>query len=243
MYIKKTWKFKNSIEVEKSYTARFGKKGMKHNPKINSTPEAMMKHNRKRAVDNLRRLIKFNFENGFHLVLTYRKTARPDPVQAHKNVSNFLRRMKYHLDKMGVEFKYIAVTEYENVAIHHHLIINNVPGMIELINKQWKHGQANFTSIYENEDVQTLAEYLVKQTDKTFRNNPATRLRYTRSRNLIVPEPKVEIIRANEFRKTPSVPAGYTLDVDSLVQGVSSVTGYEYQKYTLKKIQSVKKRR
>lgn len=243
MYIKKTWKFKNSIEVEKSYTARFGKKGMKHNPKINSTPEAMMKHNCKRATDKLRRMIKLNFENGFHVVLTYRKTNRPDQEQAHRNLTNFLRRMKYHLDKMGEEFKYIAVTEYENVAIHHHLIINNVPGMIELVNKQWKCGQANFTSIYEDEDVRTLAEYLIKEREKTFRMDPNAKQRYSSSRNLIIPEPKVEIIRANEFRKTPSVPAGYTLDVDSLVQGVSSVTGYEYQKYTLKKIQSVRKRR
>ena len=41
---------------------------------------------------------------------------------------------------------------------------------------------------------------------------------------------------ANSFRKEPSVPKGYILDRDSYVYGVSEVTGYEYQKYTLIKI-------
>ena len=119
MYIKKTYQFKNSIEVEKMYSARYGKKGMKHNEKTNPSPEAMKKHNRKKCADNLRRLIKLNFQDGWHMTLTYRKDDRPDRALAKRYVNNFLRRMKYWLSKEAVELKYILVTEYENKAIHH----------------------------------------------------------------------------------------------------------------------------
>ena len=242
MYIKKTYQFKNSIEVEKMYSARFGKKGMKHNAKTNPSPEAMKKHNRKKCADNLRRLIKLNFQSGWHMTLTYRKDDRPDRALAKRYVNNFLRRMKYWLSKEGVELKYILVTEYENKAIHHHIIINDSPNLIKLVGKQWPHGQANFTLLYVDDDVATLAEYLIKETDKTFREDPDCKLRYTCSRNLEKPEPRVEIIKANEFRKEPKIPKGYILEADSLVNGVSSATGYEYQSYRLTKIPEKGKR-
>ena len=76
--------------------------------------------------------------------------------------------MKYHLGKIGVEFKWVLVTEYENKAIHHHVIINDAPGLFEIVKKQWKYGRPNFTPL--DDDVQGLAEYLVKETNKTFRN-------------------------------------------------------------------------
>lgn len=236
MYIKKTYYFKNSIEVEKIHTRRYGKKGGKNNPKVNKTPEAMAEHNRQQAIDKLRRIIKANFEDGFHMVLTYNKKDRPDARLAYKQKKNFLERLKYHMKKMGYELKYIEVTEYEGKAIHHHLVINSFPELIELVREQWPFGQANFTPIYKDEDVSTLAEYLIKERDKTFRDDPFAKKRYSRSRNLIVPEPKVEIIKSNSFKKQPTVPKGYTLDVDSLVYGVSAKTGYEYQKYTLKRV-------
>lgn len=243
MYIKKTWRLGNVIEVEKCHTGRYGKKGMRHNKKTNPSPEAMKECNRQKAIDRLRRLILYNMPDGYHLTLTYRKNDRPDRLEAERQLKNFIRRLQYHIKKAGYELKYIPVTEYENKAIHHHLVINNVPGIIELVKEQWKCGQPNFTPLSEDGDIAVLAEYLIKETDKTFRDDPAVGLRYTHSRNMVMPEPEVKVIKANSFKEYPSVPKGYTLDVDSLVNGVSSVTGYEFQKYTLKKIQNIKQRR
>ncbi len=236
MYIKKTWRFENRIEVEKCYSAKFRKKGEKRNVKCKPTPEAQKKINRQRAVDRIRRLILMNMPDGYHITLTYRKNDRPDEERARKCIKNFMRRLQYHIKKSGYELKCISVVEYENKAIHHHLVVNNIPNLLELVTRQWKEGQANFTPLYEDGDVAVLAEYLVKETDKTFRDDPTTGCRYSCTRNLIMPEPEVEVIKAGEFRRYPRVPEGYILDVDSLVNGVSMVTGYEYQRYSLKKI-------
>lgn len=237
MYIKKTWRFKNTIEIEKMYSAKYGKKGYHPNAKSNKTPEAMMKYNRKKAVDKIRRLIKANFFDGYHVVLTYDKDNRPSVSEAERLFKNFRTRMKYQMKKRGYELKMLWVTEYEHKAIHHHVVINYMPGLDLLIGKQWSYGFPNFTLINDT-DVQGLADYLIKETDKTFREeNSVHKLRFSHTRNLIMPEPEIEIIKAKEFRKKPSKIKDYILDVDSVVNGVSNITGYEYQKYTLIKIQ------
>ncbi len=238
MYVKRTYNLPGSVEVEKLHTHKYHKKGQKRNQKSDPSPETVKKYNLRRQMDYLRRLIKLNFKDGWHMVLTYDKNNRPEAQLAKKQLTNFLNRMRYHMRKAGYELKYITVTEYENKAIHHHVIINDMPGLIRLVGKQWWHGQANFTAIYEGEDVSTLAEYLIKETDKTFREDDVHGTRYNPSRNLEKPTYTEEIIKANTFRKEPVVPDGYVLDRDSFVYGVSEVTGYEYQRYTLKKIVS-----
>jgi len=65
---------------------------------------------------------------------------------------------------------------------------------------------------------------------------PPNRLRYSPSRNLIHPEPKIEIVEAENWRKDPPNKKGYYLVKDSLHQGVSEVSGYGYQYYTLAKL-------
>lgn len=245
MYIKKIWKFKNSIEIEKYNTFRYKSKGQKRNCKSLPTKESVKKNNRKKAADRLRRLIKANFEDGFHLVLTYNKNDRPDRVQAERELKNFIRRIKYRFKKAGDELKAVMVTEYENKAIHHHLIINNSDHMdvIRTLAEQWRPGNVNFTMLYQDEDVDELAEYLIKETDKTFRNDECNKQRYTRTRNLSEPQCKVEIIKSNSFSHNPKVPDGYELKKSSLLNGISETTGYPYQRYTLLKINKQKRRR
>lgn len=238
MYVLRTYVFKNSIEIEKKHTHRFRKKGQKRNQKSNPTPETMKKYNLVKQVDYLRRLIKLNFYEGYHMVLTYDKNDRPTPELAKKQLNNFIARMRYHLKKQGVEFKYITVTEYENKALHHHIIIQDIPGILKLVTKQWKHGQVNFTPMHKDDDVDTLANYLIKETSKTFKEDGVHKTRYNPSRNLEKPTYTEKIIMSNSFRKDPVVPKGYILDRDSYVYGVSEVTGYEYQKYTLIKIRA-----
>lgn len=243
MYVKREYKFENSIEIEKLYTYSHHRKGEKRNGRSKPTPESMKKYNYRRVINYIRRLIKLNFMGGWHMTLTYRKNARPEAALAKKNLELFMRRMAYHYKKQGHELKYIIVTEYQNKAIHHHVIINDIPILAELVIKQWRYGQPNFTAIYDNDDVATLAEYLVKETEKTFREDSVHGTRYSCSRNLKKPEYTEKVIKANSFREYPTIPEGYILDVDSLVNGVSEVTGYEYQSYTLKKIQNIKQRR
>lgn len=235
MYVLRKYVFENSIEIEKLHTHRFHRKGQKRNEKTNPTPEKMQEYNKRKQTDYLRRLIKLNMSGGYHVVLTYDKNNRPDRALAKQQFKNFMDRIKYHLRKKGKEIKYITTTEYESKAIHHHVVINDIDGIISLIKKQWWHGIANFTPI--TDDVYTLAEYLIKETDKTFRKEDSVHgARYSRSRNLVEPTFEEKIIKADSFRKEPRVPNGYVLNRDTFVYGVSEVTGYEYQKYELKKI-------
>lgn len=245
MYIKKIWKFRNSIEIEKVHTFTYRSKGMKRNTKTFETKESVKKNNRKKAADRLRRLIKANFENGYHVVLTYNKDDRPDRVQAERELKNFIRRIKYRYKKAGDELKAIMVTEYENKAIHHHLIINESDklNVMRILAEQWKPGNVNFTLLYQDEDVDELAEYLIKETDKTFRQDECTKQRYTRTRNLAEPECKIEIIKSNSFSHNPKIPEGFELKKETLVNGISEITGYPFQKYTLLKIHNPKRRR
>lgn len=236
-YLKKMYFFKDSIEVEKVFSGRYGKHTL-HREKRKPTPAEMEEVNRKKAVKKLRRKIKANFEQtkDFHMVLTYRKTNRPDPEQAKKNLNNFIQNMRRAYRKSGTELKYIIVTEYENKAIHHHLIINGIPDTIKLVSKYWPYGHPNFTPLWEEESMGELADYLIKETDKTFRSGRYQKQRYRCSRNLVDPVCRTEVVMAHTFRKDPKPIKGYYIDKNSIVTGVTEEFGYPYQYYTMVKI-------
>lgn len=171
-YLKKIWRFPNSIEVEKVYSGRYGRRGG-HAPKSKPSPEEVQKINERNVINKLRRILKANFtEDDWHLVLTYKKDARPEPEAAKKLVDKFLRQMRNGYKKAGQSLKYILVTEYHNKAIHHHLVINNIPETIGLVKKYWTYGRPNFSPMLEEHTYGELAEYLLKETKKTFRCTP-----------------------------------------------------------------------
>lgn len=237
-YIKKLYIFRDSIEVEKVFSGRYGKH-TPHGKKKKPTPEEVKDINRRNAIKKLRRKIKANFEpvRDYHMVLTYKKTNRPDPEQAKKNLDKFISNMRRAYRKSGSELKYIIATEYENKAIHHHLIINGIQDTIKLVSKYWPYGHSNFTPLWEEESMGELAEYLIKETDKTFRSGKYQRQRYRCSRNLVEPVCKVEVVKANTFRKEPKPVKGYYIDKNSIVTGTTKEFGYPYQYYTMIKIE------
>lgn len=235
-YLKKWIVFDNSVEVEKIFSGRYGKR-CRHEKKKNPTSEEMIQINKRMAAKKLRWKIKANFKmtEDFHLVLTYKKTNRPNPEQSRKYLRNFLQNMRRAYKKAGLEFKYIIVTEYENKAIHHHLIINGIPDTIKLICQYWPYGHTNFTPLQEENSLGDLSDYLIKETDKTFREGKYQKQRYSCSRNLKDPIIKIEVVRANTFRKEPKPIKGYYIDKNTLTEGVNEF-GYHYQYYTMVKI-------
>lgn len=180
-YLLKTWKFKNSIEIEKVFSGRYGRHGY-HIKKEKPTKEEVEKINERNAVNKLRRLIKFNFcEDDWHLVLTYKKNERPMPEEAREILKKFIRSMRTAYKKAGYELKYIHVTEYHNKAIHHHMVINNMPEITNLVKKYWTCGRPNFSPLLEEYTYGDLAEYLLKETKKTYKNTPMQEKVYTKS--------------------------------------------------------------
>lgn len=241
-YLKKYIIFPNGIEVEKIFSARYGSRGSKVAPKKKPTTEEMIKINRRIAAKKLRWKIKTNFTmtEDYHMVLTYKKDNRPDAEQAEKLLKNFLQNMRRAYRKNNTEFKWIIVTEYLNKAIHHHMIINGIPDTIKLVAKYWKDGHANFTPLEDESSFGDLAEYLIKETDKTFRSGRHQKQRYRCSRNLKEPIVKTEIVYANTFIKEPKPKKGYYIDKNSIIEGVNEF-GYRYQYYTMIKIKDDRK--
>ena len=71
-YLKKTYFAGKTIEVEKCYTNRYGKKGQKRRDKVKPTSEQQKEINKRNAEKMLRLLLNANFVGGDnHIILGY----------------------------------------------------------------------------------------------------------------------------------------------------------------------------
>lgn len=225
-----------TIEVTKSYTKRVGVKarGKKEKP----TAEEIEKINQMNAERTLRLKINANFgvDDPF-ITLTYRKDERPTPTDAKKNIKKLLDSLRKEFKKIGADLKYINVTEYQNKAIHHHLLINHIEGVdvSKIVRRLWEFGRPDFKYLDDTGQYKDLAAYLIKETSKTYKENDGGhKQRYSCSRNLIMPTPKTEIIRkATTWLADPRAKKGYYIDQDTVYNGIDPFTGRKYQKYTM----------
>ncbi len=236
-YYKTTITAGKTIEVHKSFTKNEGKK-IKKGDKEKATPEEIEKVNQINAERNLRVTINNNFKEGdWFATLTHRKADRQTPAEAKKSIKALIDALRIEFNKFGEELKYIQVTEYEETAIHHHIIINDIPGLnvAKLIRKLWKYGRPDFKVLDGTGQYKDLAAYLIKETSKTFKKNDGGhRQRYSCSRNLIHPAPVTEIIKkAAKWTAEPKPIKGYYIDKDSVYNGVNPFTGREFQRYTM----------
>lgn len=237
MYLKKTWIYGNRREVRKYNTFRCGVAGEKRTKRKKPTPEQMRKANERESVKKLTRLMIGNFEQGdWHMVLTYRRDNLVTVEESKKVLKSFFDRIRVWFRKQGKELKYIIVTEWEKKRIHHHLVINDIPGLGSAVQKFWECGGVHCTPLYQDHNYQGLAEYFVKETSKTFNReeNPYKR-RWSSSRNLKKPVEKVEKSTAAKWRENPVVPPslvreGYVLDKNSVYSGLDAF-GYPFQEY------------
>lgn len=205
--MKKTVVAGRTMEVEKYllYPKPKRPRGEKQAP----TSEQMAKVNERNARKKLRHLVNANFGAGdLHLILTYREEA-PTPEEAKENLQRFCRRMRKLYADSGQEMKYIAVTEYKKNRIHHHMIVNRAD--VNEIRKRWEHGYLRLSVLDDTGDYHQLADYLIKETSRTFRETAGKR--WTSSRNLVRPKEKTSVIRRSRFREPPPERVGgYRLD-------------------------------
>lgn len=237
-YIKNTYRYKNIVEVERVHSGRYGKKTERAGRKL-PTPEEMEKINERNAIKKLRRKIYANFEPGdLFLTYTYRRESRPTVREARRELKKFLSRLRTAYRKRGQELRYIVVTEYMNKAIHHHLVVNDLPDGTggKVASGLWQCGGTNCKYLYEEGQYELLASYLIKETGKNFRKpgNPA-KCRYSCSRNLVDPKKETEKMKRDDWPEDPKIPKGYSLDKQSLFNGVNKL-GYRYQYYRMIKL-------
>ena len=201
-------------------------------PKRNPTRESVRKNNDRIATRKAIALINANFFPGdYHVTFTYRGEA-PDQEKARKDIVNYLRRMKREYEKQGKEFRYFQVTEYKNKRIHHHVIMSYID--LEIIRKQWKEGHVRFSVLDEERNYSKLAEYLIKETSKTFREpENATKRRWRASKNLARPVVKREIVSTRQLFEDPKPLQGYYIDRESIRRYENPFTGIEHLEYIM----------
>lgn len=236
MYTKKIYYFQYVIHVEKGFSTRRGNHGS-HKGKTNPTPEQMKIYNQNQAARKLNRKICANFgPDDYHIVLTYKPENRLLPNEAKKALKRFLNNIRKDYRKAGSELKYIITTEWRYTAIHHHIIINRIRGTTEMVRKRWTSGRPRFTPLDDAGDYIKLAEYFVKETSKEkIKGKEKGHQSYSCSRNLIIPQPKVERIHAKDFVDEPRPVKGYYVVKDSVVNGITPF-GYKYQYYVMAKL-------
>lgn len=120
-YVERVTKAGNTIEIERYFTSRYKKKGIKRGDKVKPTKEEQEKVNTRQAERKLRILINANYGYGdYHLVLDYiRRKGQPDrtPEQMRQDIDVFLRECRKEYRKAGLEFKYIHVMEMDYAEI------------------------------------------------------------------------------------------------------------------------------
>ena len=113
------------------------------------------------------------------------------------------------------------------------MIINRIEGADLIIKSAWNKGGVNQKLMYEEGGFRELAEYIAK---KPAEENAIKEKWYSRSRNLIIPEPEKKVMSGKTWRKEPKAPKGYYLDKESMVEGINPVTNYKYRYYTFVKL-------
>ncbi|MFL0164536.1 rolling circle replication-associated protein [Candidatus Clostridium helianthi] len=237
-YVRKETVAGKTVEVEKYYTYKFKAKGVKRGEVRKSTSEEQEKINLKHAEKKLRIKINANYEEGdFHMISDYRKNERPlDRKEMREDADEFLRKLRKEYKKQGKELKYIHVMEIGSKgAMHHHWIINCID--TKILQKCWPKGRIKVFPLDETGQYGELAAYLIKQTSKT---KELQSKKWSCSKNLITPEPDIEIISDREwFRNVPQPKKGYYIDKNSIQKGISEFTGYGYLRYTMIKISGI----
>lgn len=180
-----------------------------------------------------------NFGLGdYSLTCTYNNKFLPTTLKdAEREIRNCLRRLATRMKKVGLELKYILVTEFEEnedgtvkTRVHHHLIINGGLSRDE-IEEVWskklkgeKKQSMGFVNVDRLQPNENGLEGLVKYMNK----KPVGKKRWSSSRNLKRPE-----MTPNDYKYKPK-------DLEKMA--MSNDTGEEYfsKKYPNYFISSIK---
>lgn len=248
-YVRETWDFGDTLEVEEKHTGRFGAPLQKREKKRKATPEEIAKHNQWKRERDVRRLIKWNFrERDYWITLTYQRGSRPKWKKIKEDLSKLIRKVREKYKKQGWILKYIyRIAIGERGGAHVHILVNRESNketatdliIADLWESEKGHGHVNFTTIYAEGGYKKLAEYIVKPLEKWEEEKMK---RYSCSRNLIRKDPKKKEIRKRAlinkkgFVRDPKPPKGYYIDPESIKKGRNPITKYAYRHYTLIKI-------
>ncbi len=237
-----------TIEIERYFSARYGRRGQRSEDRVKPTKEEQVKINNRLAEKKLRRILNANYQEGdYHLVLSYAKARGDpprDPEDMKKDIAQFLRKLRKEYKAAGSELKYIHVAETgSHGARHHHLVINSSDVSIGTIQSIWEHGRIHINPLDDSGNYAKLASYLIKYSSRTIGTAEALQgKRWNGSKNLIHPEPVVKVITSREWFRTKNIQApakyarrGYIVDKNSIEIGLHSPEygGFGFMRFTM----------
>lgn len=235
-YIEKVTKAGRTVLYERCYSSHIHPQGATREKKSEKTKESQLRINRRKTAVEMTILMNANFHPGdYHVTLTYTKEDRPKSIAAaKKDRAVFLDRLRRHMKKEGIPFKYIIATEVgKRGALHHHLVMNQVS--TDWIREAWKKGRIDIRPLDDTGQYSKLAEYFAKYISQ-FKQMGGKGRAWTRSKNLDRPETKRRIVRnRGYFKEVPRAKKGYWLDERSVYAGIHEETGWNFLQYILVK--------
>lgn len=193
------------------------------------TKETVQKNNDRLAAKRLARLLnEYCDSTWFHDTLTYaEKVSVEEGMLIH---GRFLARLRRRMRKAGLELMWISAPEYTG-RLHHHFITN---APVDMVRETWTEGLVLPRPLDEGPDYHLLAEYIIKETVKTFREKDCPfKCRYSHSRNMKHPEPELLEVDVKELFEEPVAEEGCYLVGDSVRRFEHPVTGLEHLEYIM----------
>lgn len=235
-YVEEVCRCGSVIEVDKYYSYRWHAPGQQRQEKAKPSTEGQKKRNQRRAEKKLRRLMNANFSDGDYLI-RFDFVNRPGgSEEMQPYIQKAIRALRGSFRKIGKELRYIYVKEVGPKGGRHiHIIMNRCSA--EIIRKSWPYGGIHIDPLYSGGQYRKIAAYFVKYAERTEKTEgQLIGKRWYGSRNLIKPKITRKVVPAKKFRRNIKQIAGYTLDKDTEVYGISDVTGYEFFSYQLVKV-------
>lgn len=232
------------IDVEEHHDGNYGAPGKKRQKKKKPTKEQMQKVNAMNKARRCRqRLLQYFDAGDCFATWTYEERNRPpDMEKAKDDFGKAMRVVRREYRKRGRELFWIRNIEHgTRGAWHIHLVVNEIGDTATILKKAWHHGSIWMTEIGDNtkvfdEDFSKLASYMTKDEHTACQKKDGSpgkpKLReasYSTSKNMPLPEPKVEELV--HWKKEPKPKKGYY--IANSFEGINPVTGYKYRRYTM----------
>lgn len=200
------------------------------------------KMNNRTALAKLKRLLACNFQMDDEVVtLTYTNERLPrTPEYARDNLLKpFIQRLRKQFRGVPeAEFRYIYVIEglHGDKRLHHHMVIPALPGIRDLIRREWIYGYVEFNKIREK-GYEGWARYLTKEPRKTGRRYVGDRM-WTPSLGLKKPEVETyEVPDSYRYEPPPGVTITNNEDWKTEWFGCQYVSYYEPGENEVKSIE------
>ncbi len=244
MVRRKEYRFRHGdvVEIEEFHDGRYGNPGGRRVKRAKPTEEQMRAVNAQNKAKRCRhRLLEYFTPGDIWATWTYKLDQRPeDMAAALKDFQDAMRAVRKEFKKRGAELRWIRnIEQGTKGAWHIHLIINEIGDTASIIQRAWKKGGTWFTEIkkskFYDEDFTQLANYMTKDEYTREKKQDGTlakaRLRaanYRTSRNMPLPEPKVD--KLVRWKSEPKPKKGYY--IAKAYEGVTPI-GFKYRRYTM----------